>query len=71
MPTTIVDDAITGPMIDARNRLIARSGKGIRKLQKTIVQKRGAKRPRWVDQKTAISEVSLPYQVVRRSAKMK
>ena len=62
--------AITVPVI-VRNCLIARIGNGMRKLQKTMVQKRPANSPRWMDQKPAISEVSLPYQTVSRSAKTK
>ena len=71
MPTTMVQEAITTPVIEVRNFLMARSGKGIRKLQKTMVQNRGAKAPVCVVQKTAISEDSLPYHTVSRSAKMK
>ena len=54
-----------------RSPLIASKGKGMTKLQTTIAQNRGAKPPRCVCQKTAISDASLPYQVVSLSAKTK
>src|SRR5215831_20222241 len=70
IPTTIVDDAITHPVI-VRNFLIARIGKGITKLQNTIVQNSGAYDPVCVSQNTAISADEFPYQVVIRSTKVK
>src|SRR5437667_394722 len=44
IPTTIVEDAITVPVI-VRNFLMARSGKGMTKLQNTIVQNSGEYAP--------------------------
>ena len=62
--------SITVPVI-VRSFLMPSSGTGITKLQMTIVQNKGAKAPVWVDQNTAISEGSFPYQVVSRSETMK
>ena len=70
IPTTTPNEAMTVPKI-VRSLLIARMVKGRRKLQKTIVQNSGAYAPRCVAQNTAISEGSLPYQVVRRSPNRK
>ena len=54
-----------------RSFLIARIGNGMRKLQTTISQKSGAKRPEIFDQKTGISGASLPYHVTRYSVNVK
>ena len=70
MPTTIVEDAITVPVI-VRSLRIASSGNGITKLQNTIVQNSGAYEPVCVSQNTAISAGLLPYQVVSRSTNVK
>ncbi len=70
MPATMVVEAITVPVM-VRSFLMASSGKGMTRLQMTMVQKSGAKFCRMLVQKTFISETSLPYQVVRRSAKVK
>src|SRR6185295_7455568 len=66
IPTTMQVEAITVPLI-VLNRLNANIGTGTRKQQTTIVQNRGENAPLTFDLKTAISEGSLPYHVVRYS----
>ena len=63
-------EAMTHPRM-VRSRLGARSATGTTRLQTIIVQKSGAKPPRWVCIRTAISAESLPYHVVKRSANTK
>src|SRR5450755_4483493 len=64
MPITTVNEAIAVPRI-VRVFLIARSGNGITKLQRTISQNSGEYDPVCVTQKTVISDGSFPYQTVK------
>src|SRR3989442_9091738 len=70
MPTTIDDAAMTHP-VRVRSFLIASTGKGMTKLQNTIVQKSGEYVPVLVSQNTAISADVLPYHLESRSANTK
>src|SRR3954470_22923797 len=70
MPTTTPHEAITQP-VTVRSRLNDRMQSGDTKLQTTMVQESGANEPVCVVQNTDISADSLPYHVVRRSAKTK
>src|SRR6185503_11015815 len=70
IPATTNAEATTVPRI-VLNLLNASNTAGMRKQQATIAQNNGANEPLIFERKTAISEGSLPYHVVRYSAKVK
>src|SRR6476469_8880581 len=70
IPATTNAEAMTVPRI-VLNLLNASNTIGMKKQQATIAQNNGANEPLIFERKTAISEGSLPYHVVRYSANVK